>query len=145
MCIAKIQHNQYITIGHTQVTENDNNVGYWYIKFVNIAGRKIYTIEKCSLGPICSFENKLLLYHSQNTCILVFDTSKWPIECNKTYFETGLGIDKDVLHMITCPGEAPGQRLVIIDYISIDEIGLQCFDMTGIKLWNISQRDTSTT
>ena len=47
--------------------------------------------------------------------------------------------------MITCPGEAPGQRLVIIDYISIDKIGLQCFDMTGIKLWNISQRDTSTT
>ena len=57
MCIAKIQHNQYITIGHTQGSENDNNVGYWYIKFVNIAGCKIYTIglEKCSLGPICSF------------------------------------------------------------------------------------------
>ena len=146
MCIAKIRHNQCITIGHTQVTKNDSNVGYWYIKFLNIAGCEIYTIglEKCSLGPICSFENKLLLYHSQNTCILVFDTSKWPIERNETYFETGLGIDRDVLHMITCPGEAPDQRLVIIDYISIDEIGLQCFDMTGIKLWNISQRDTST-
>ena len=76
MCIAKIRHNQCITIGHTQVTGNNSNVGYWYIKFLNIAGCEIYTIglKKCSLGPICSFENKLLLYHSQNTCILVFDT-----------------------------------------------------------------------
>ena len=146
MCITKIKHSQCITIGYTIVTENDSNVKYWYIKFVNIVGREIYTIglEKCSLGPICSFENKLLLYHSQNTCILVFDTSIWPIECNETYFETGLGIDKDVLHIITCAGKAPDQRLVIIDYISVDGIGLQCFDMNGTKLWNISQSDIST-
>ena len=113
---------------------------------MNIVGHEIYTIglEKCSLGPICSFENKLLLYHSQNTCILVFDTSIWPIECNETYFETGLGIDKDVLHIITCAGKALDQRLVIIDYISVDGIGLQCFDMNGTKLWNISQSDIST-
>ena len=109
MCIAKIKHCQCVTIGYTIVTENDSNVRYWYIKFVNIAGHEIYTIglEKCSLGPICSFQNKLLLYHSQNMCLLVFDTSIWPIERNETYFETGLGIDKDVLHIITCPGKAP--------------------------------------
>ena len=59
---------------------------------------------------MCSFENKLLMYHSQHMCILILNTSKWPIERNEALFETGLEHDTGVVNMITCTGKTSHQK-----------------------------------
>ena len=45
-------------------------------------------------------------------CIFILNTSKWPIEHNEAFFETGLEHDTGVVNMITCTGKTSHQRLV---------------------------------
>ena len=152
MCMVQLENRQCVAIGHTlRSTETSKDMDDWLVKFVNISGEENVNcgivLGKTTFGPMCLFENKLLMYHSQHMCILILNTSKWPIERNEALFETGLEHDTGVVNMITCTGKTSHQRLVIIDYIRryTTEVGVACFDIDGTKLWKVSQSDINTT
>ena len=51
---------------------------HWYIRFINFSGGGNYTLalDISTKGPMYSFDNKLLCYHSECESIMIFDTSK---------------------------------------------------------------------
>ena len=137
MCMTKIECWECLALGYVPTTHSV----HWFIRFMNFEGGPYYTfaLEKSSVGSFCSFDNKLLQYHPEYQTILVYDTSKWPIERNERYFDTGLDESIMVLNLITCLGKEPNQRLVILDYWHGKGRGTLCLDINGNKLWEIKE------
>ena len=137
MCMAKIEHWECLALGYAPTARSV----HWFIRFMNFEGGPYYTfaLEISSVGSFCAFDNKLLRYHPEFQTILVYDTSKWPIESNEQYFDTGLDESIMVLNLITCLGKKPNQRLVILDYLHENRRGTLCLDLYGKKLWKINE------
>ena len=138
MCMTKIEHWQCLALSY--VANECTLPEHWYICFINFAGGPYYTLafDIATMGPMCAFDNKLLCYHSECQSIVVFDTTKWPIESNERYFDIGLDEPINVLGLMTCLGKEPNQRLVFVDYLHEKGRGTLCFDVSGLKLWRIN-------
>ena len=83
MCMAKLEHSICVALGY--VANASSLPEHWYIRFINFSGGGNYTLalDILTKGPMCSFDNKLLCYHSECQSIMIFDTSKWPIVRNE--------------------------------------------------------------
>ena len=139
MCMSKLENCQCIAFAYTETLPSVAD--RWYICFMQLAGEyrcRAITLERSSLGPICSFDNTLLSYHPECHDILVFDTSKWPIKENDQAFDIGLDFDILVTDLTTCSGKEPNKRLIMLEYLAEKGNGILCLDLKGNKLWEIA-------
>ena len=136
MCMTKIAHWECLALGYVPTGRSE----HWFVRFMNFEGGPYFTfaLEISSVGSFCSFEHKLLCYHSECQNIVVYDTSKWPVESNERYFDIGLDKSITVLNLVTCLGKEPNQRLIILDYSHEKGRGIRCLDLYGDKLWEIN-------
>ena len=83
MCMAKLEHSICVALGY--VANASSLPEQWYIHFINFSGGGNYTLalDISTKDPMCSFDNKLLCYHSECQSIIIFDMSKWPIVHNE--------------------------------------------------------------
>ena len=138
MCILNVEDWEGMAFAYT---DNEPSLAeYYLIHFLRLEGEfKCYTLafERSSWGPICSFDNTFLTYHSEWHQILMFDTSKWPPKEKKPSIDIELEFEIVVNDLITCSGKEPNKRVVMVEYLNDKGHGILCLDLKGDKLWEI--------
>ena len=100
--MATIKIEQLDCLALSGVPRGKSDLKFWFIHFItlNLTVSLYYTfaLEMSCISLMSLFDNKLLIYKceyttiykAEYTLILVYNTSKWVIDYNESYFDIGI-------------------------------------------------------
>ena len=138
LCMVKIGPTQCVAIGF-----GFDDLQYrWLIEFLEYPLRPgdafyQYHVESYTIGPMCTFDDKLFIVNWKRAVIQEFDTSRRPIKPTGHEIPTEQKMDQPATRLHVCPGKKKGQKLVLMNHHTDKGEVLLCFDYGGQKLWKI--------